>query len=805
MFIVGSGLITNEDTNSETNDNLKASSNGQEGKIFSTITASSQNHYINRDNPGLNDQPKIGLQNHYLSYARMNFENIEAENYTKDIETEPSEVIINWQEEPMYVYQKFFVEIDQYVNNLSIFIQDITFNQEYTEENSWEVAIVNCTDDIHGTPNSNETEIIGKLLVHHPEFIEAHWEFFDFKNEGDGPVVLNTSKTSWTIENGIKKYWFAFRVKIPGADVGPKFLYFNPDGEDLIERGEGDTFIFAKSIGLENFTCNNVSAISVLNGTQVSGNIDSFKELDNDRYTAEASAGTYNLTKEIQINLKNHSSGISFDDFRTQSLDIWNFTLFSIDIELSVNVSNSANIYDADLSLYNYTSSEWFSLTDEEDTEINITTVDESIQYIKIVTPAIIQILLQFVNATNNNSMLFRLEYNGTDTFTASINKLTVNVGELYQLNDTVQPYDPQISKRFLPIDVLVQNGTKIEPDLLALEINDNFYYEAQADTNNLTVEFEFSLLPDLNASLWDVSLYDWFFLYPNPLIPEIQIRIASNVSIDSPNNLTYAALEILFPDGNWSRIGNIDSFANETETFFVPHIPANETLNVLEIMNKSQQNSVKLRLRYVGNPAQNFEKFNVTIDEFTFVIIIQNIYPSDITSKIGFGLHSDTLLPEDIKMKNFGEDITNVANQTGLWNANVPGGVPFQGFYEFNVTSLWHAISFNVSGTYDIYKFEIEIDFEDDIEVRYMTGTNYFSVKVKDGAGEPLEDLEITFELIDENGKVIDDDTAVTNSDGKAKGALKFKKVGDGYKVKASYDKVGIYAEDEKNQKNLE
>ena len=107
MFIVGSGLLYNDDTNPKTENNLKASSNGQEGKIFSTITRSSQDHYINRENPGLNDQPQISLQNHYISYARMNFENIEAENYTKNIETEPSEVIINWEEEPIYVYQKF--------------------------------------------------------------------------------------------------------------------------------------------------------------------------------------------------------------------------------------------------------------------------------------------------------------------------------------------------------------------------------------------------------------------------------------------------------------------------------------------------------------------------------------------------------------------------------------------------------------------------------------------------------------------------------------------------------------------------
>ena len=442
MFIVGSGIINNNNTNNEIDNNLKASSNGQEGKIFSTITRSSQDHYINRENPGLNDQPKISLQNHYISYARMNFENIEAENYTKNIETEPSEVIINFEQEPMYVYQKFFVEIDQYVNNISIFIQDI-ITDEYTDENSWEVVLVNCMDDSHGTPNSNETEILGKLQVRHPEFIEAQWLLFDFKNEGDGPIFLNTSETAWTIEDGIKKFWFAFKVKIPAAEkvgknIHPKFLYYNPDGEDLSDRGEGDTFIFKKSIGIENFTFNNVSAFSATNASQSNGDFDSFNEFDNNRYTAVAD--TNNLTIDLQFNIKNHSSGLSYDYFRGLPLDNlslpisdWNNTIFGIDFEISTNVSNAVNINDANLLVYNYTGKEWFSLSDV--TNINITTDDESTQFIEV-DPPTVQIVLHFINATNNNSMLFKFEYNGTDTFTTSINKFTVNVGEINQLND---------------------------------------------------------------------------------------------------------------------------------------------------------------------------------------------------------------------------------------------------------------------------------------------------------------------------------------------------------------------------------
>ena len=59
------------------------------------------------------------------------------------------------------------------------------------------------------------------------------------------------------------------------------------------------------------------------------------------------------------------------------------------------------------------------------------------------------------------------------------------------------------------------------------------------------------------------------------------------------------------------------------------------------------------------------------------------------------------------------------------------------------------------------------------------MTGTQYFSVEVTDDSGNELEDLDITFELLDNDGKVVDEDTAVTNNDGVAKGSLKFDEVG--------------------------
>ena len=227
------------------------------GKVFSNLTMYEENCYINIDSPGLNNQPSIFIPNYNISYAKLYFENITAINYTRNIETEPTEFIISYSEtDPIYVYQKFSVETNQYVNNVSIFIQDVNDADYYSEENSWEVSIVNCSDDPLGTPNSDET--LGTLQKPHPIDMVAHWEVFNIKNSDIGPIFLNTSKTDSTFVDGIWKYWFAFKVKIPPNDGrtggGPKFLYLNPDGSDPNDIGEGETF--AQSPQFINLTYN---------------------------------------------------------------------------------------------------------------------------------------------------------------------------------------------------------------------------------------------------------------------------------------------------------------------------------------------------------------------------------------------------------------------------------------------------------------------------------------------------------------------------------------------------------------------
>ena len=176
------------------------------GKTFNNITRISKNCYINREFPGLNSQPDVFIPNYNISYAKMTFENITALNYTRNIERDFSEFIISSQNGPTYVYQKFAVEINQFVNNVTILIQDLNNPTLFTDENSWEVAIVNCLNDTNGTPNPTET--IGLLQKPHPISFATHWEIFDFKNDGLGPIFLDTSTTNMTTEGGINKFWF---------------------------------------------------------------------------------------------------------------------------------------------------------------------------------------------------------------------------------------------------------------------------------------------------------------------------------------------------------------------------------------------------------------------------------------------------------------------------------------------------------------------------------------------------------------------------------------------------------------------
>lgn len=222
---------------------LTSESGSTAKKVYSETIRTNLNCYINQKQPSLNRQPQIYLPDTILSHAKMSFENLKAENYTKELEVLTTDFVNASIDSPTYIFQKFSVEGDQYVNNVSIYIQDNANRNIFNEDNSWEVAIFNCSNDFYGTPQA----LINSLMNPHPLLPAAHWELFDFEHSTTEPIGLNTSATNYTVVNGVREYWFAFRVKIPKDDSssggGHKYLYFNRNDKKYVE-GIGNTFAF---------------------------------------------------------------------------------------------------------------------------------------------------------------------------------------------------------------------------------------------------------------------------------------------------------------------------------------------------------------------------------------------------------------------------------------------------------------------------------------------------------------------------------------------------------------------------------
>ncbi|MFW9989407.1 MAG: hypothetical protein ACFFC3_12190, partial [Candidatus Odinarchaeota archaeon] len=192
-------------------------------------------------------------------------------------------------------------------------------------------------------------------------------------------------------------------------------------------------------------------------------------------------------------------------------------------------------------------------------------------------------------------------------------------------------------------------------------------------------------------------------------------------VSIQDPLNLTHAVLEIYnggdFPPLNeteWIQFSDNKTFADTNETTKILPFDSFYSWYIMHLINESDDNSLRVRLRFIGNGS--FEQINVSIDEFTLNFHIQNTISSDITSKIGFGIDSNSLKPLDIHLKNMETDISD----DGIWEMDINNGVPTQGFYSFNVTSIWPEVIFDVSGIYTIehsQNYNWEYTLEDNIQ----------------------------------------------------------------------------------------
>ncbi|MFW9818714.1 MAG: hypothetical protein ACFFE5_03810 [Candidatus Thorarchaeota archaeon] len=784
------------------------------GKIFDNITRINKNCYINREFPGQNNQPDIFIPNYNISYAKMSFENITAVNYTRNIESDFSEFILSSRSGPTYIYQKFAVELNQFVNNVSILIQDINDPTSFTEENSWEVAIVNCLNDTYGTPNPTQT--IGLLEKPHPISYATHWEVFDFKNVGTGPIYLDIKTTNYTSESGIIKYWFAFRIKIPQDDShlggGPKFLYFNPDGESADEIGEGATFAISPDFYFDDYTINSVRGFQNISGTELDGALGSFRNIDEDRYKITDSQ---NVTIDFTFNLKplKNSPYTYWELFREfKNLNWWYDHykyIFSFDIYLMLNVSNIANILWSQLYIRSFgaglTPPIWVPI------EYDILQENETMLYYSVRTPHEKYQILYFMDNNplslygGNNTLQFRLEYLGLNDFNVSINQFKVEVGELENLN-IIQKYDPLIQDLDIPSDVEIINGTTSPfgaQSIDAFEFNDEDYYKAQALTNNISYFVSYNVLEEFDSSLWNIDYYDWIASYPNPIVPLMDIRITSNVS--KPDNLDIAALALykgnktfdILDDvqnkENWIIMSRLKEFAYQDETTTVLQYDAGFTWLFLNVLNVSNNNEAKLVLVYYTNNSLD-NGFTVSVNEFTINLYIQNAITSDISSSIGLGINSNNLNPSDLQLQNFGIDVQNTGNGNGIWEGEIDNAEFSHGFFEFNVSSLWHSIRFDVNGTYERFKIIPIIEFLEIPDSQYSIGTAFFSVRITDYGGKPLENFDILFEVLNSNGIPVYDTTSKSNDVGITSATLQFENTGVRFSIRASYSEAGFY-----------
>ncbi|MFW9781929.1 MAG: hypothetical protein ACFFFB_06565 [Candidatus Heimdallarchaeota archaeon] len=814
-------LNSNNSKSIEDNFYMQPQAINRTGKVFTNVTRINKNCYINREQVGLNIQPEIYIPDYNISHAKMTFENITANNYTRYIEDDFSEFITSSRTGPTYLFQKFSVEINQYINNVSILIQDINNPISFTDENSWEVAIVNCSND--GTPNTVDT--LGFLVKPHPLAYATHWELFDFRNSGSGPVLLDISKTNMTLENGIEKYWFAFRIKLPKDDTitggGPKFLYFNPDGGDMDDIGEGATFAISPEFYFDDYTVNNVKTSQVTNGTYYEGDINSFKNIDEDRYLA---GDTNNASIEVTFDLqelknspytywelfvevyKHLSIGPGRPDFNWW-FDHYKY-IFSFDFYLTINVSDAAMIQSANISIYNFKAGpaeeKWVTLPYDiiDETESNL--------YFSIRNPLEKYYILAFMDnnplGSGNNTLKFKLEYDGVGSdFNVSINQFKVEVGEL-EILDTIQAHDPLVQDLEFSNNVFVSNGTSIpfgEQTIESLHYNDEEHYQAQAFTDNMAFFFTYNVLQEMDNSLWDVDYYDWIASYPNPVVPSMDIRITSNVS--RPDNLDLAALalfkgnktfDILDEETNkaeWILMSDVREYAHANETTSVLRFDAGFTWIFLNILNETLDNQAFFILLYYTNSSLDYG-FNVSINEFSINFYIQNAITSDISSSLGLGINSNNLTASDIGLQNFGTDLIDTGVRRGEWEADIDDASISQGFFEFEVSSLWHSINFDVNGTYELFKIEPIIEFVENPASQYLAGTKFFSAKLFESGGKPLENVEIIFEVLNVNNITLYEATAATNEEGIATAPLRFENTGVRYSVRARFAEEGFY-----------
>ncbi|TFG21241.1 MAG: hypothetical protein EU529_13760, partial [Promethearchaeota archaeon] len=379
IFVVSSN--ENPLANQEANDlkSLKTSGIESGGKLYTQETVQIQDCYINNKHPGLNRLPNIFIKNNFLSEAQITFDDIIVHNVTYELESGYTAAFKSRSYyEPTYVYQKFWIDKSQFLYNVSIYILDEINELRVDETNAWEVAIMNCSND--GAPFENGT-IKAPLSKNRPGDRFQQWFTFDFLNSPIGPIYLDKDNTNWTEEEGVRKYWFAYRVKMPPDDShlggGEKYLFFKPDGEDSDDIDVGATFVKGAFYGGAHrklFFENNVTDIvNVINNSSIVGDLDSFKFTDNDRFVVQSE--TDNLTITTRVNFGFWSRAIlnqTINYFPNQPWEeLWGITweelwdlfhpylLYGFDFNIVTNISDVSILKTAEIFLYNASSSDW--------------------------------------------------------------------------------------------------------------------------------------------------------------------------------------------------------------------------------------------------------------------------------------------------------------------------------------------------------------------------------------------------------------------------------------------------------------
>ena len=199
----------------------------------------------------------------------------------------------------------------------------------------------------------------------------------------------------------------------------------------------------------------------------------------------------------------------------------------------------------------------------------------------------------------------------------------------------------------------------------------------------------------------------------------------------------------------------------------------------------------------YHTNESADYQ-YNVSINEFSVNIYLQNAISSDISSSLGLGINSNTLMASEIGLQNFGVDLTDNGIGKGIWEGDIDNAEINQGFFEFNVTSKWHSIRFDVNGTYELFKIQPLMEFIESPASQYMTGSKFFSVKVFESGDIPLENFEIIFEILNVNNITLYDTTAITNDQGIATAQLNFESTGTRFSVRARFAEEGMYTSSE-------